>query len=183
MKTNLKLNNSLSLKALEVQARKAAAIAAIKPQVAPTSAQAAPTARKVAVAPATVRTPKKEKPQRPQTIEAEIRSIFRMLTVSTAENTVVKMDKLSPGTSCKGLIGVYSRDAVNEKLPDVLRVRYAFYASTRNPSKLGSVAIYCDDVASYLTRIQQQGALFGHRVANATIAIGRRRFIDVTFAD
>jgi hypothetical protein len=181
MKTNLKLNNSLSLKALEAQARKAAAIAAIKPQVAPSPAQAAPTARKVAEAMAN--TPKKEKPQWPQTIEAEIRSIFRMLTVSTAENTVVKMDKLSPGTSCKGLIGVYSRDAVNEKLPDVLRVRYAFYASTRNPSKLGSVAIYCDDVASYLTRIQQQGALFGHRVANATIAIGRRRFIDVTLAD
>jgi hypothetical protein len=181
MKTNLKLNNSLSLKALEAQARKAAAIAAIKPQVAPTPAQAAPTAHKVAVA--TANTPKKEKPQRPQTIEAEIRAIFRMLTVSTAENTVVKMDKLSPGSSCKGLIGVYGRDSANEKQPDVLRVRYAFYASTRNPSKLGSVAIYCDDVASYLTRIQQQGALFGHRVANATIAIGRRRFIDVTLAD
>jgi hypothetical protein len=53
MKTNLKLNNSLSLKALEAQARKAAAIAAIKPQVAPSPAQAAPTARKVAVAMAT----------------------------------------------------------------------------------------------------------------------------------
>jgi hypothetical protein len=181
MKTNLKLNNSLSLKALEVQARKAAAIAAIKPQVVP--APAATIAHKVAVASAPARDSRKATPQRAQTIESEIRSIFRMLSVATAEDTIVKMDKLSPGTSCKGLIGIYGRDAVNEKLPDLLRVRYAFYASTRNPSKLGSVAIYCDDVASYLTRIQQQGALFGHRIANATIAIGRRRFIDVTFAD
>ncbi len=173
MKANIKSSEILCLKALEAKARKAA-LAAAKAKATAANTQSGTAAPRAA-----------KKGAKEQTIESEIRSIFNMMRTAAANNRGVKMEKLACTATCKGLIGVYSKRADSdgrEMLADAPSELYGFYADTRDSAKLGSVAIYCDDVAAYMSRISRQGAIFGHRIASATVVMGRRRFIDVTFA-
>ena len=59
---------------------------------------------------------------------------------------------------------------------------YAFYAGTYFPSRLGSVAIYADNVTSILAQIRASKSLFGIPVIEARLELGLRPFIDVRFA-
>jgi hypothetical protein len=118
---------------------------------------------------------KKVKAKKPRTIETEIQSIFRMLCSSVADNAVVKMEKPAQYSTCKGLISIYKQGML-------LQTMYAFYSSSQYPTKLGSVAIYGSDVATYQQRILKRGTLFGYQVVRATLEMGRREFLDVTLA-
>jgi hypothetical protein len=179
MKTNLKLNNSLSFRALETQARKAAAIAAIKTPITVASATPQKPSRK-----ATPDKPKKAKAVVTPNIDSEIHAIFKLFSSTATKDMVVKMEQTKlQKNSCKGIITVSSRDNAPTsgiaKDTSAIPTRYAFYASTHNPSLLGSVAIYGDNVATLHAQIQKAGSLFGYRVIRANIEMGRRQFVDV----
>lgn len=67
-------------------------------------------------------------------------------------------------------------------LPRKPLISYAFYPGTYFPSRLGSVAIYADNVTSILAQIRASKSLFGIPVIEARLEQGRRPFIDVRFA-
>lgn len=176
MKENLKLNPSLSMRALETQARKAAAYAAVRPKP----------VRKLANL------------QRIPEIELEIKAIFRVLASSVSESEVVLIDRPGNGVSCKAIISVYNReDLLRQKEEENAcrqlgvhrktyrafpNVKYAIYPNVVDATKIGSIAIYGRDVEILRTVILRQGSLFGRRVISANLEMGRRLFIDVKLA-
>lgn len=183
---NLNLVHTISLKALEAKARKAAATAAIASKN---------------------RTPKvtKVKTKKIPLIEREINSIFRSLCSTSSDNQVVMMDQANKGTSRKAIISIYNRDDLSRQKEEEAAYRklhsegenrnglrkpykafpvlmYVFYPHTLDEKKLGSVAIYGSDVSVLLSVILKKGSLFGHHVVSANLEMGRRLFIDVKLA-
>lgn len=121
------------------------------------------------------------------TIEQEIGNIFQLLTLNADENTLVKRVNPARGRSCKGEIDVYRRSARHgadgeQDVKDVLVARYVFYPSTYYPTRLGSVAIYCENAAILCGQLQKDRVLFGHRIVGAQMEWGRRPFVDVRLA-
>lgn len=193
MKKNLKLNSNISLQALEAKALKAAAIAA----------EEAKTQKSQQIAQKEKKNFRKR--QQPE-IDREISSIFRSLQSTVSETESVMLDRPRKGLLCKAVISVYRKsDLIRQEeeeeilkrsvsagqdrknLPKPFRatpkVRYAFYPSTLEPNKLGSVAIYDENSSSVKARIVKSGYLFGHRVVRVSLEMGRSPYVDVTFAD
>lgn len=184
MKTNQNRISTLSLKALEAKARRAATVAEVrterqKPQ-------------------------KKERPvkrHRRKAIELEINSIYQALRNNASDKEVVILDRPGRDSSSIAKISIYLKvDLLRQKEEEEARrvapagntadkpfralptVVYSLYAGTLNPDRLGSVAIYGDNPHSTLSRITKCGRLFGYSVKRASIEIGRRPFVDVTLA-
>jgi len=187
MKTNLKLNSSISLQALEAKARKAAAIAAATAIV-----QQHDNAKKPH---------KKPIPA----IERDIRSIYQALKSNANETEVVTFERPDKGVSYLAIINIFRQadlhrqkeeeSAYRERLAQgadrktlakpfkaVPIVRYTFYPSTINHNRLGSIAIYGENASSTRALILKSGHLFGHSIISATLEMGRRPFVDVTLA-
>lgn len=118
------------------------------------------------------------------TIEQEIGLILELINTNAKEETVARRDKLSKWTSCRGIIGVYSRAALEREQKGGPRahpsIQYAFYPHPAHPSRLGSVALYGEDIAPVYHSLRCCGALFGHRIVALSMEMGRRPFIDVT---
>ena len=190
MKTNSKLNALTSLQTAETMARKAV-----------TAAEAARKERK-ATAPAVAKKDRKKKTQQSPTLEKEIRSIFNTMSSEASQTTKAVMAQPAKGAYCKGMIMVYTVDdlmrqkeeeteynellkqgADKRDLPKPYKakphVTYAFYPSTLDATRLGSVAVYGNDALSMLLMIRKSGSLFGHRVIQAKLEIGIRPFVDV----
>lgn len=161
MKT-IKLNPTLSIKALESKARRNAVIAASKASSSSRSQND---------------DPKSKRPQRkqPPLIEREINSIYRTLKLKTSGNRVITLERPGRYSTCKATISIYSTSA--QRVPLVM---YAFYSDILHPNKLGSIAIYGDNPEATQKRVLTYGALFGHMVKRVTIENGRRPFVDVT---
>ncbi len=137
--------------------------------------------------------------------ECEINSIFRILSTKASENSVVVRERGVKGGSCKALISVFDRSDLKRQAEEEAEyrtnlrrgadrrslakpffakpvVRYAFYPSTYNSDKLGSVAIYGDNVAPLYNLINRHRSLFGRNVISADIEMGIRPFLDVRLA-
>lgn len=182
MKTNFKFNQT-SLRSVEAKARMAAAAASAAMAVRKELGSATQYRDNQEYSPHDNRISKEKKTRLPE-IERDIQSIFKALNSRITDGMKTVMEKSSKTGYCKATIRILkeSNDSTPDSSPDkrnVLVIRYSFYASTLDPTKLGSVAIYCDDAASLLASIQASGSLFGHRFISATLEIGRRPFIDV----
>ncbi|MDE6009962.1 MAG: hypothetical protein K2F87_00750, partial [Muribaculaceae bacterium] len=108
-------------------------------------------------------------------------AIAKVLTANAPVGTTVEQPRIPAGNAGKGIIKVTTLIASPEA-GDVKKstVTYAFYAATRNPSRLGSVAIYATDATTILSLIRRRKSLFGYSVIDARLEYGRRPFIDVT---
>lgn len=195
MKANLKLTPTLSLKAIEAKARKAAVLATVAPManVAPkTSVESSVSFKKQS----------KPKTQKATRIEREIRSIYNALRSHDSDREVVTIEYPATG-SCKAMIRVFRREDLERQTmePDCCReqlmretnrgvktskvspaVMYALYPDMYDAAKLGSVAIYGSEAVTRRSIILKQGTLFGRAVVSATIEMGRRPFVDVKLA-
>ena len=120
-----------------------------------------------------------------QTIEQTISSIFRVLSTTASDNSVVVREKPSKtSTFCKGLISIFNRnDLLRQEKGKPFKatpiVRYAFYSNTYNPTQLGSIAIYGDNATILGSIIKKYKTIFGHTVISVSVENGRRPFIDV----
>ncbi|MDE6443760.1 MAG: hypothetical protein K2K64_04985 [Muribaculaceae bacterium] len=120
-----------------------------------------------------------------QTIDQTISSIFRILSTTASDNSVVVRERPSKtATFCKGIISVFDRNDIRRQEEDkTFRatpiVRYAFYPDTYNPSRIGSIAIYGENAHTLCAIIRKQRAIFGQSVISVSIEKGLRPFIDV----
>lgn len=135
-------------------------------------------------------------------IEQEINTIFELMTAKSGHHQVIRKEKVARESACKGIINVYSHiDLLREseetaayreakssgsasfyKKPFVARpkVKYAFYTDTYDQNRIGSVAIYADNVSALYGMLRKNGFLFGHAISGLSIEMGRRPFLDVT---
>lgn len=137
--------------------------------------------------------------------ECAINSIFRILSTNASENSVVVRESGIKGGYCKALISVFNRSDLKRQAEEEVEyhthlrrgadrssiakpfvakpvVRYAFYPSTYNSERLGSVAIYGENIAPLYTIINRNRSLFGYNVISADIEMGMRPFLDVRLA-
>ena len=115
-------------------------------------------------------------------IESTINAIENNLVRNASAGLSVERKKSLRGQSCKCMINIFAEEKPKGKDERKPLMTYAFYAGTYFPSRLGSVAIYADNVTSILAQIRASKSLFGIPVVEATLEYGRRPFIDVRFA-
>ena len=115
-------------------------------------------------------------------IESTINAIENNLVRNASAGLSVERKKSLRGQSCKCMINIFAEEKPKGKDERKPLMTYAFYAGTYFPSRLGSVAIYADNVTSILAQIRASKTLFGIPVVEATLEYGRRPFIDVRFA-
>lgn len=126
-------------------------------------------------------------------IENEINSIFNFLAAEVSDDLEVRKEAPARYASCKGIISVYRRNVpaasgaeegvVDRRSQKALpALRYAFYESVYNPSKIGSVAIYGENISALCASIRRSQVLFGRKVRSVSVEIGARPFLDVKFA-
>ncbi|MDE5806585.1 MAG: hypothetical protein K2H76_00585, partial [Muribaculaceae bacterium] len=95
--------------------------------------------------------------------ESQINSIFNSLSSTLSDSSIVVKERSKKGSLCKGLISVfnkadlrrqneeekeyreyirqgYSKEMLQKPFKAIPIVRYAFYADTVSPDRLGSVA-------------------------------------------
>lgn len=109
-------------------------------------------------------------------INQEINTIFRFLKASVPSG--MNVSKKSPGKydSFTSIIDI-SINPDDHRRPTL---RYTFYPSTYRPELLGSVAIYAEDADQIYVKLKRLNYLFGYRIKNISLEIGRRPFVDVT---
>ncbi len=178
MKENLKIKSTSSLRALESFAATASALSEIRrSQAAATpgrkSNQAAAPSRKSAKSTGS----RRDLPQ----IERDIRAIFNALTAQTEEGFTVKTSQDGSGLSAKWTASIFRDADLELKKPNPV-VMYAFYPDPVRADRLGSVAIYGSEPSLYKSMIDRSGSFFGRKVARTSLEMGRRPFVDVTFA-
>ncbi|MDE6378898.1 MAG: hypothetical protein K2L11_00380 [Muribaculaceae bacterium] len=115
-------------------------------------------------------------------IESTINAIENNLVRNAAAGLSVERKKAGNGQACKCMINIFAEEKPKGKDDRKPLLTYAFYAGTYFPSRLGSVAIYADNVTAILAQIRASKTLFGIPVVEATLECGRRPFIDVRFA-
>ena len=135
------------------------------------------------------------------TIENQINSIFRLISRTAAETTVVVKERPAKGASGKGIISVYRIEDLREDEKSSVRCSfdgevcailakpfkarpvesYVFYSSVYDDSRLGSVAIYGADAATRCMMINRVRSFFGIMIKEASLEMGRRPFVDVKF--
>ena len=114
-------------------------------------------------------------------IESTINAIENNLVRNASAGLSVERKNALRGQSCKCMINIFAEEKPKGKDERKPLMTYAFYAGTYFPSRLGSVAIYADNVTSILAQIRASKSLFGIPVVEATLEYGRRPFIDVRF--
>lgn len=189
MKTSLKLNSKTSLRALESKARQASLLSQLPSS---SSDEKKKTENRKA---------KKNRSTTVTPLERSLRSIVASLKAHLAKDLSIVVTQPSKGASCVKIIQIYNQaEMMRQKEEEILRrqlakengtgytgnsfkakpvVTYAFYSSSFDNTKLGSVAIYCSDVLTRLFMIRKNGTLFGFPVISAEIENGLRPFIDV----
>ncbi len=188
MKENLKIKSTSSLRALESFAATASALSEIRrSQAAATpgrkSNQAAAPSRKSNQAAAPSRKSAKSTGSRrdlPQ-IERDIRAIFSAISSQIEEGFTVKTSQDGSGLSAKWTASIFRDADLELKKPNPV-VMYAFYPDPVRADRLGSVAIYGSEPSLYKSMIDRSGSFFGRKVARTSLEMGRRPFVDVTFA-
>lgn len=177
----LGLSAATSLQALEAKASKAAALA-----------EAARKQDKK----------KKKAPKEIPPMEREIRAILRGLEVAASENRVAVRETPAKGSSCVAIIAIYDKeDIMRQKLDEAQRrkmreegmdisllpkgfqaspeIRYVFYSHALFAGRLGSVAIYGQNLMAYHQQLLKRGRLFGRSILSVDMEVGRRPYLDV----
>ena len=118
-------------------------------------------------------------------IEQEITAIFNGIEANLKEGLAVEKTRPSKGsTFCKGEIQVFMAEDLRRMKEDTVfkakpLERYAFYADTLRPSRIGSVAIYGENAFNRCLILNKRGLLFGRKIISAKVEQGLRPFIDV----
>lgn len=120
-------------------------------------------------------------------IEKQINLIFKGLVSNLPQNLVaVKAKPKKSSSLCKGFIQIYIKDESerkgdekNNSNSNKLIVSYAFYMKDFQDSKLESIAIYGDKIATKYYILKRKGYLFGYKIASLKIESGFRPFLDV----
>lgn len=115
-------------------------------------------------------------------IESTIDSIAAIMTTNASDGSIMKKEGPVKGQCLKGMITVTARHKAGVTCNRESTVKYAFYASSIHPTRLGSVAIYADDLSSILSAIRRTKSFFGFPVTNVAVEYGRRPFLDVTLS-
>lgn len=138
-------------------------------------------------------------------IENELESVYNFLQANSSENTVVVREKVPKRLSCKGIISVYrTTDLAGQRKEDTNsgvahsegspsgvpkkplrvrpRVRYVFYDDIYRHKRLGSIAIYGENIFLIYLSIKKSHSIFGHRVVEVSIKRGLQLFVDVRIA-
>ena len=147
---------------------------------------------------------KKAAPQLPL-IERQIRSIATQLQAVCGKSMTIVREQPSTGSSCAGMVAMFDSAALaafeqeKKEFARLLKTgqadprlrpvqpaaieRYAFYATSLDSTRLGSVAIYGPNAVQRLLKIKRDASFFGHRMASAKVELGRRPFVDITLID
>lgn len=200
MKKNLRLNTTLSLKALEAQAQKAIALQAVRQTLA-TKPHTTNTTK-----PKTATSGSHAGRQSANDFEREVKAILNLLRANAAEKKhFIAIDQIGEGLSARWLISVFNSDDLSRQREEEQTYRenlrngadrrllakpykvtpiekYGFYPHPVWPDRLGSVAIYGNDAALRKSIIEQISYLFGHKVAKVSLEMSLRPFVDVRFA-
>lgn len=115
-------------------------------------------------------------------IESTINAIENNLVRNASSGLSVERKRGGKGQACKCMIHIFAEDKPVGKDKRTPLMTYAFYPGTYFPSRLGSVAIYADNVTAILAQIRASKTLFGIPVVDVKLEYGRRPFIDVRFA-
>ena len=115
-------------------------------------------------------------------IESTINAIENHLVRNASAGLSVERKRGGKGQACKCMIHIFAEGKPQGKDDRTPLMTYAFYAGTYFPSRLGSVAIYGDNVTALLAQIRASRTLFGIPVVDVKMEYGRRPFIDVRFA-
>lgn len=144
----------------------------------------------------------KKSVKRVPSIHREIGAIFALLASRESETNKVIMEPVAEGSSCKGIICIYRRadlarqaeeggqilamrrqGVAKELLPKVFKavpiLKYAFYPNVYNPTHIGSIAIYTSDAGMQCRFVRASGYIFGRPVAQASVELGIRPFVQV----
>lgn len=117
-----------------------------------------------------------------KTIESTIDAIESYLIRTVSAGLSVERKKSGRGQSCRCMISIFAEEKPKGYDVRIPLQTYAFYPGTYIPTRLGSIAIYADNVTSILAQIRSGKTLFGIPIMEAKIEQGRRPFIDVRFA-
>lgn len=117
-----------------------------------------------------------------KTIESTIDAIESYLVRTVSAGLYVERKKSGRGQSCRCTISIFAGEKPKGHDVRIPLQTYAFYPGTYIPSRLGSIAIYADNVTSVLAQIRSGKTLFGIPIMEAKLEHGRRPFIDVRFA-
>lgn len=126
--------------------------------------------------------------EKKHTIEQEIKTVFNNLERDLDKGFIAELSHPTRGASfCKAIINIYKLGDHSQRIRDktfkaVPVESYAFYPSTYNPERIGSVAIYGTNSTRYCQHLEKRRILFGRRIANVSVELGRRPFVDVKFA-
>lgn len=147
-----------------------------------------------------------EKTGRSQTsIRREIDAIYDEMTEKASAMQIVCRERPEKGTSCAGIISVYSVDDINRQkreraacaetvrrqggetaVPKPFRAqpiaRFAFYPGVTDPSAIGSMAVYGRTAVLQYRLLKQRGDFFGHPIASVTLERSVNLFASVKFA-
>lgn len=121
-------------------------------------------------------------------IENEIAVILENIRKNLGEGMVAVRERPSRGiTACRGIVTVYRESDLKKKSEERgYRLRpvekYAFYASTYRPDRLGSVAIYGDGAYRRSLLLKSKDTFYGYPILAVTVEIGMRPFVDVKLA-
>lgn len=121
-------------------------------------------------------------------IEQDITAFFKSLQTGLGKEFVAQREKPSKGSIfCKGMVSVFrvedlERRRENKEFKPVPLERYAFYPVNYGGSRIGSVAIYCDDAYKKSIMLRTRMSLFGRRIRQVRIEEGCRPFVDVVLA-
>lgn len=115
-------------------------------------------------------------------IESTINAIENNLVRNASAGLSVERKKGGKSQACMCMISIFAEGKPSGKDNRKPLISYAFYPGTYFPSRLGSVAIYADNVTSILAQIRASKSLFGIPVIEARLELGLRPFIDVRFA-
>lgn len=158
MKTNLKLNTTLTLRALEAQARRAAAIAAVTPSLPMTAPQAPSTAHESVVTTPSFKAPSRPKPHRPakdgasrrknaDPVTRQVKQLCHAISAEVTETQLVNIETPKDGASCRAIVRVFSREDIDrqheeEALYRQLIARGKQPAELTKPRKAAPVVMY-----------------------------------------
>ena len=117
-----------------------------------------------------------------KTIESTIDAIESYLVRTVSAGLSVERKKSGRGQSCRCMISIFAEEKPKGRDERIPLQTFAFYPGTYIPTRLGSIAIYADNVTSILAQIRSSKTFFGIPIMEAKIELGRRPFIDVRFA-
>lgn len=121
-----------------------------------------------------------------QIIEKEIESIRRSICANVEEGVKVVNEKVPrSNTFCKAVIAIYKvadYRSLSEGSTLQPLERFYFYPATLRNDRLGSVAIYGNDVISRYGWLTKGQTFYGSKILGASIENGARPFIDIKLA-